>query len=273
MAPASVPTVRNPNGTQIGAEENTAVTNVPTSDPNRESVSVWDSFALNVSESERLTANNVRESLTAGNTHDHGGCLTANEGMTMPGGADELRLPVTDITLSPTERTVPFTGSLTPIGNPVGRNPLDATPSSPRTSAEHYSLASPDPSDDELVIDDEEMELQIQLGKVQERTLRLQLEHRRRRANQSQTLSDGLRFDLSRELSMEIDRSRRAQRARPQEAQHSEALQQQMVQFQSAQAQQIALLRSEMETAVHNVRLQYEAKAIEDRNTYQANHD
>ena len=58
--------------------------------------------------------------------------------------------------------------------------------------------------------DDEMLELNIQLDEVQERKLRRRIEHKRRKASQSIS-SAGNAFNLSRELSMEIERDRNAQ--------------------------------------------------------------
>ena len=63
--------------------------------------------------------------------------------------------------------------------------------------------------DGEIAIeDDETLEMQIQLGDVQERNLKRKIEHKRRKANASS--SHDASFDLSRELSMEIDRDHAA---------------------------------------------------------------
>ena len=132
-----------------------------------------------------------------------------------------------------------------------------------------------DGSNDNVAIEDDELELQIQLGKAQQRTLRMQIEHKRRRASNTTTPSDGGGFNLTQELSFEIEQSRIAKRAELKA--HNEALQQQLVHFQTQQAQQISTIRAEMQAELElvksDIRTQYvnqvEAKATENRQDYQ----
>ena len=182
-----------------GIEDNVAVPTslVPISDTNREGESIWDMFPVsgeNMSEIERLAASHVvNESPTAEiNTQVTGGCLAANVGgTTMLGGSDEPCLAA-NITLSPNERGTgnTFTDSLTPIGNPSGGNPSNTLPSNSNKLADHFRMDAPNTSDVELATDDEQMVMEIQMRELQAEALRLRLEHKRRRANQSQTLSD-----------------------------------------------------------------------------------
>jgi hypothetical protein len=59
-------------------------------------------------------------------------------------------------------------------------------------------------AEDPALEDDEMLELQINLGEVQERNLMRKIEHKRRRANQTVSSDGG--FNLTRELEAEIDK-------------------------------------------------------------------
>ena len=86
-------------------------------------------------------------------------------------------------------------------------NPIDEKPRLPI----QYSINSS--IDLEIVHEDDDMlEMQIRLGEVQENNLKRLIEHKRRRMAQSSSQSHSSiqapAFDLSRELSMEIERDR-----------------------------------------------------------------
>jgi len=74
---------------------------------------------------------------------------------------------------------------------------------------EHYQIDSTLRDESISQEDDEMLQMQMQLGEVQENNLKRRIEHKRRRELRSESLS-GNSFNLSRELSMEMDRDRAA---------------------------------------------------------------
>ena len=115
--------------------------------------------------------------------------------------------PLSDVTKVPEDPSL-TAQSLVPTTEPKEKAmreetlvPFDGEPS-PIHRTIHYSIHTT--LDKDISIEDDEMlEMQIQLGEVQERNLKRKIEHKRRKAEASLS-SEG--FDLSRELSMEIDR-------------------------------------------------------------------
>ncbi len=111
------------------------------------------------------------------------------------------------------------------------------------------------PSEHDMAIeDDETLELQIRLGQIQERRVKMQIEHKRRKANQ--TVSSEGAVNLTQELSMEIDRERSTKYTEV--VAQNKALQQEISQmkatFQNEQAQHISQIRAEMQAELENVK-------------------